>query len=202
MISLAKQFLFVHVPKTGGNSVQSILIRYSEDRITTNENQDGVERFGIESPTAPIRKHSLLKVYRESLAPDVFGGLFKFGTVRNPWERLVSNYFSPYRGAVRWDRGAFLELVYGKPTPLMYLTLDGTADGPVGVDMIMRYENLAEDFVAACRKIGIPEEPLPRRNVSSRDHDSAYYDDELVEIVAERCAREIAMFGYRFERNG
>jgi hypothetical protein len=36
MISISHNWLFIHIPRTGGNSVQSVLALYSEDRHTRN----------------------------------------------------------------------------------------------------------------------------------------------------------------------
>src|SRR5688500_12110385 len=52
MMALSRQFIFVHVPKTGGNSIQNVLKAYSEDEIVCTEPyQDGVERFELKNPT-------------------------------------------------------------------------------------------------------------------------------------------------------
>lgn len=200
MISIAHNFLFVHVPKTAGNSVQNVLINYSEDRIVTNKNQDGVERFGIESPTARISKHSNLKQYRKLVDPAIYGKLYKFGCVRNPWDRMISYYFSPHRKTDTFVRQDFFELLDKSPTSLSYLTLDGTSKGTVGVDFIMKFESLSADFSNVCQKLGIDEQPLPHRNSSKRMHYSTYYDQEMIDRVAEKYRREIKMFGYSFEK--
>jgi hypothetical protein len=42
MISTSHQFLFVHIPKTGGNSIQTILLPFSDDQKNTSTKQDGV----------------------------------------------------------------------------------------------------------------------------------------------------------------
>ena len=51
MISLQKRFLFVHIPKTAGNSIQSVLRNYSEDQLVAlGKEQDGIVRFGLRNP--------------------------------------------------------------------------------------------------------------------------------------------------------
>lgn len=48
MISIKKKFLFIHVSKTGGNSIQNILWHFAEDKIVAHsKKQDGIERFDV-----------------------------------------------------------------------------------------------------------------------------------------------------------
>jgi len=64
VISIQKKFIFIHVPKTGGNSLQKVLKVYSEDVLTTNgKYQDGIERFGVTNVKYKTKKHSPLSYY-------------------------------------------------------------------------------------------------------------------------------------------
>jgi hypothetical protein len=198
MISFQKRFLFVHIPKTGGNSIQSVLAPYSEDEIVRRPGQDGVERFGVSNPKFKLKKHSPLADYRAALGEEQYSRLYKFTCVRNPWERMVSLYFTPGQGK-EWDRKAFKKTVSKTLSAADYLRLDtGESDPFNNTDRIIRFENLAEDFGLVCADLGIPSAPLPRYNRSEREHYSKYYDDDLRELVAQRFADEIARFGYAF----
>jgi len=199
MISFQKRFLFVHIPKTGGNSIQSVLARYSEDEIVRRPGQDGVERFGVSNPKYNLKKHSLLAAYRAALGEEQFSRLYKFTCVRNPWDRMVSFYLTPTQEK-QWDRKAFKKTVSKALSAADYLRLDDSeADPFCNVSRIIRFENLAEDFRLVCADLGIPAEPLPKYNKSEREHYSKYYDAELRALVAERFAAEIARFGYTFD---
>ena len=202
MISLQNRFLFVHIPKTAGNSIQSSLRDYSEDQlIALREEQDGIERFGLRNPKYKIKKHSTLSDYQVALGDEQFRGLYKFTCVRNPWDRMVSYYFTPTQNPETWNRKKFRAMI-SKAVPVAdYLRLDaGEKDSFANVDYIMRFENLAEDFRAVCVAIGVSPPTLPRYNRSDREHYSKYYDDELRELVRARFASEIERFGYRFEQ--
>ena len=201
MISFQKRFLFVHIPKTAGNSIQSVLRDYSEDQIVAlRSEQDGIERFGLRNPNYKIRKHSTLAEYRMALGDEQFRSLYKFVCVRNPWDRMVSYYFTPTQQVGELDRKEFRKVISKALSVADYLRLDQGDDDPfANVDYIMRFENLAEDFRAVCTTLGIPTVLLPQYNRSSRERYSKYYDDELRELVRKRFAPEIERFGYSFD---
>jgi len=201
MISLQKHFLFVHIPKTAGNSIQTALRDYSEDQLVAlRKEQDGIERFGLRNPEYNIKKHSTLAEYRDALENEQFRSLYKFSCVRNPWDRMVSYYFTPTQSPETWDRKKFRKMISKIVSVADYLRLDQDDEDPfTNVDYIMRFENLAEDFRTVCGKVGISAATLPRHNRSNREHYSKYYDDELRELVRTQFAAEIERFGYTFE---
>jgi hypothetical protein len=202
LISLAKKFLFIHIPKTAGNSLQNILSQYSEEEVVSiAPYQDGIERFELRSTKYEIRKHSSLADYKNQLGDSFIDQLFKFTCVRNPWERMVSYYFSPHRGVVEWNREQFVRLL-DKVLPAYSYIKDLESDVEnsdfSNMDFYMRFENLDADFETACNRIGIPNEKIPVRNASDSQHYSHYYDEELIELVANRFSRDIDYFGYQF----
>ena len=201
MISFQKSFLFVHIPKTAGNSIQSALRDYSEDQLVAlRKEQDGIERFGLRNPKYKIRKHSTLREYRDTLGDEQFRKLYRFACVRNPWDRMVSYYFTPTQSAESWDREKFHGIISNAISVGDYLRLNQNEKNPfANVDYIMRFENLANDFRTVCNQLDISPVTLPQYNRSMREHYSKYYDDELREFVRNRFTEDIERFGYTFE---
>src|SRR2546423_13434005 len=112
MISFQKRFLFVHIPKTAGNSIQTVLRDYSEDEVVAlRPEQDGIERFGLRNPNYKIKKHSTLAEYRDALGNEQFRSLYKFTCVRNPWDRMASYYFTPTQSPERCNREKLREII-------------------------------------------------------------------------------------------
>jgi len=217
MISRQKRFLFIHVPKTGGNSIQFVLKEYADDEIITQDKdgQDGTDRFGLWNRQYGTTKHTTLNQYYSAIDADLYQTLFKFAVIRNPWDRMISLYFSPHRRKKQWNRKQFLALVK-RARPFRYYVIE-TMPARSGVvkdlgkttirgrsldkdiDFIMKFENLDQGFRIVCRTLGIPEAPLPQSNRSIRAHYSQYYDDELIKIVGEKFSEEIQYGNYRFE---
>ena len=200
MISEKYKFLFIHIPKTAGNSIQCNISKYSEDEIIRGAPfQDGIERFGVMGRRG-LGKHSTLADYYSALGRDYFNGFYKFSSIRNPWDRAISFYFSPHRSVTSWDRGSFLSCLPEIPSMFSYLSVDSNyrAESKSEIEFLIRYENLESDFRSCCAQIGIPFEGLPIRNKSKKGSYRDYYDPELINIVGELFAVDIKNFGYSF----
>jgi len=212
MISHKKKFIFVHINKTGGTSMSKLLIEYADilpmpHQFLCNElilPCNGVARQ-IGASSQPVIRPALLDGCK--YPPHDY---FKFAFVRNPWDKILSNYL--YRGTTTtaWDRDwpttSFKEWVCGtkeynyKCDLALFLQLDWISDGfnNVQADFIGRFENLEEDFTFVCDKIDIPRKKLPHYNKTVHRPYWEYYDDETKNFVATKFKKDIEYFGYEF----
>ena len=112
MLSLKHNFLFIHTSKTGGNSIQSALLDYSEDYLEDLPHSSKSKDFEVRNAHfKSLKKHTTLYDYQQCLGEQKIKTLYKFGCVRNPWERAVSFYFSPHRGGRPWSKKEFIEMI-------------------------------------------------------------------------------------------
>ena len=136
---------------------------------------------------------------RNSVGDMTWAKYFKFSFSRNPYDKLVSQYHfnrhkfglknSTFKEYVKtWNEGK-------KISTHPQLHLDYIDEK---LDFIGRFENFQQDFNTICDKIGIPHQQLPHKNKSKHKHYTEYYDDETKEIVAEKYAKDIEYFGYKF----
>ena len=207
VISHSKMFIFIHAPKTAGNSIQNILKKYSDDTILEkngSRRQGSVlSKFEVENFAG--NKHSPISSYigrwNDNFAS--FESFFKFGVVRNPWSRMISFYFhiNPQPDHI-FDRDLFINIVEGNIGSKMQLKSfrhHYFHRGKLMMDKVLRFENLQNDFNEACKLIGIPVEELPHVNKSQHRDLRQYYDDELVAKVGEIYASDIEKFDYCFD---
>lgn len=201
LLSRAHQFLFIHVPKTGGNAIHNALLPFSEDEKKITQKHDGVQRFELSSTLPNIRKHSGMSDYVAHLDQDTLGGLFKFAVTRDPWDRCVSHYFSPNRGNVIWKRSKFETFICDTVLPMEHYLRHSPDDltPEKNCDFFLRFENIADDFAKLLEALGVPADQLEKVNVSKRRHYAYYYDEKLRNLVAEKFRWEINQFNYRYD---
>jgi hypothetical protein len=140
---------------------------------------------------------------REQLGEAVWGSYFKFCFERNPWDKVVSYFLWKRHGQGR-SVPDFRDYVLKKTHRLpadgrLYLDDDGQ---PL-VDHVGQYADFQAEFTRICARLEIAfDGDFPREKtgiaVDRRPYQD-YYDEETRAVVAQLFAREIALFGYRFE---
>lgn len=201
MYSTQYGFLFIHVPKTGGNAIQQLLLPFADDKLTTlKPYQDGVHRFGL-SNAFKLPKHATLADYQAAFGGQRIRDFIKFSCIRNPWDRAVSYYFSPHRGEVEWDRNGFINLLDEIQPLTHFIKLDPTSGCRLtdDIDFLIRFECLEADLKTVAGVLGIQPGGLKKLNSSQRRNYRYYYDAELIQMVEARFREEIEVGGYSFK---
>lgn len=214
------KFLFVHIPKTGGTSLRAALkpLLYRDPLYYLMWFPQRLSNWTGHRTVTKFPRHAKIVAAREMLPQEVFAGLFKFSVVRNPWDMQVSSFHHLHKehpGLVRGltDFNAFVrhKLDPGR-APSALLDISGTPQmdylqglhGDLLVDEVIYFENLEAGYRRIAGKIGLKHPPvLPHRRKGRRQPDYRdYYAPETVELVAERYRKDIAAFGYAFDRPG
>jgi len=211
-LSRALKCIFIHVPRTGGTSIESALNILGDWR---NENLNlmfgyiqsvrikqivGISAFLQHLTAAELR----------AIIPNEFGEYFRFAFVRNPWERMVSIYarMDPHmveqakRSGVdptsmvfddfaEWAR----EFKHVHLLPQSDFLFDDMGNSLV--DFTGRYERLAEDFAFISGKLGLSIE-LSRQNKTSHAPYREYYTAKARKIVEDMYEQDIQRFNYKF----
>jgi hypothetical protein len=197
MISHKHKFIFIHIPKCGGTSIESLFDCNLLDFPDNFYSYDLL--IGKDPQTKKYLQHLTITEARE-MKGNLIEGYFSFAFVRNPWAKHLSDFFF-YGGQKKCGLKNFLlnppkwyDLSHAKSQ----FDFVHSADGKLSVDFVGRFENLQEDFNVICEKIGIPQQELPHIQKTKHKHYTEYYDDETRQIIAEKYAKDIEYFGYKF----
>ena len=201
MILHQEKFIYSHIPKTGGRSVEAA---FAFDPVPRVPIDDPFEVQVVEKET---EKH-LPAVLLQRSFPDVFQSYFKAWHVRNSWDLVVSAYFwlkpgcNLRREFKEWVMNRFADTptretnIFIKPCQLDWISDE---NGLVIVDFVGRFESLKTNFEYICETIGATGKTLPHLNKTNHLHYSRYYDDETKEYIAELYRIDIDYFRFKFE---
>jgi len=213
IISRGRNYIFVHVPKTGGTAMALALEdRAKKDDILIGDTPKARKRnhrLSDLNAAGRVWKHARLSDIDGVVSPDEMDGMFIFTLVRNPWDRLVSYYHwlqvqSFDHPAVTLAQTLAFEPFLRDPATVQSLRTSKTEQyvtditGRVRCDAFVRLEHLRPDLTPVEAHLGFRLD-LKRVNRSERASDyRQYYDDSLAEFVQVLCAEDIARFGYSF----
>lgn len=186
-----KDFLYIKPQKTATKSIRLSLSKYTD-------NEQGIK---ITNRNCNIGEHKTFLEYKGIFNDSITEETILIMSIRNPFDRMVSWYFDTIkRRCIEFDNKSisFPDAIKSKPEWLSNLSpLSIFNKGTKNINYI-RFENLQEDFNNICDKIGIPHSKLPHQNKTQHRYYAEYYDEESRNIVAERYAKDIEYFGYKF----
>lgn len=203
IISFARRFLFVAVPKTATHAIRRALQPHLGIHDWEQRGLFGSKAFPIDALARIGSGHITCREVRPFLIPGLWEQLFTFGTVRNPYERFVSQMYFRYRESSALTRDPLGTLKRGiANAPSDRWTMPQAAyltgvDGCVAVDHVARFETLQADFDLICDRIGVSRQVLPTVNAGHAPPYAQCYDTELREMVREIYADDFRLFGYR-----
>lgn len=211
MISHPHECVFVHIPKTAGQSVEAVFQtalglrgRAGRAALLLRENRDRAQ-----GPRRLAHLYAEEYIRLGHIGAGAFARYFKFAVVRHPYDRAVSEY--RYRAAARIARGqqvpgfdAFLaeagrdEHLDAVRHIVPQVRYTHGADGACLMDAVLRFENLTEEIAPVLTRLLGTAVPLPHRNRSGGA--VAMTRDALTpaqrRALADRYAPDFEAFGY------
>jgi len=212
--------IFIHIPKTGGGSIESALLaNFFNIKKWSELDSKQIQDFRKENYGRPPHwiQHFTPSERRKYLPKEKLDNYFKFAFVRNPWDRILSEYLY-----IKKEKGcncnpqdknisdfdsylrSGLHCSFDNHT-LPQVDFIFSKEGCKQVDFIGRFETISTDFNFICNELGIKNPNLPHFNMGTellktgrKTHYSLHYTKEQSDIVAKKYAKDIETFGYKF----
>ncbi len=151
------------------------------------------EKFYNHMPASLVQKRVPVRVWNS---------YFKFCVERNPWDKVLSHY---HMHAARKGGSLSLDeyLARGR-FPINYFRYTDRSGSKIIVDRVLRYENLLAELGEVFSQLQIRFDgtlgvAAKSKYRSDRRPYQQVFNDEQRKIVEKAFAKEIELYGYRFE---
>lgn len=200
-ICFDRKIAFIHIPKTAGQSV-SDLFEFKSDNCNYAGDHNGCDF-----------SHCTIKNMQSQI--DIYK-FFKFSFVRNPFDRLVSEFFFRPKNGIFFKRlgmkkHSFDDFVNGiyeyklsydvnksydeshlyKQFDFIYI------DNKIHVDFLGKFENLKNDISTLKKKFNINKNII-HKNKSNHYHYSSYYSATTKFMAEKIYEKDLNTFNYDF----
>ncbi len=189
-ISHDLKLIFIHVHRTGGSTIRNLLKQELGSKIE-NISQHG---NAMSSESVFLEKHA---------------DYFRFGFVRNPWDRLLSwysliNKWDPLNielERLRFEEFLELDLSAKQGDDFFhYNQLDyfPLLNDSLNSIKIYRYEKFEDETNEIFGLLGHPLKKIPITNNTSIKDYKDFYTERSKELVKQKCHKDITYFKYSF----
>lgn len=210
LVSVSHNFVFIHIAKNGGSSVNEMLLQYCVggertkigDVLSVFPYAKAPERLGYPP-------HANARWARRNLGPRFYDRAFSFAIVRNPYDRAVSRFEYVRQNAEHHNNQKFQNLSFGgfvSDERMRNLVISRTQyseissrSGEVIVDKIYRFEEIDAAVSDICTRLGLPKPAqTPHQNRSRRGHYQSYFTPEIRARFERIYRKDIEYFEYDF----
>jgi hypothetical protein len=206
MISHELRCIFVHIPKTGGTSMEDVI--WPRPRTEEDLWMGFVSARGNKYQTGGLQ-HLLARQIRQEVGHEIFRDYFKFAVVRNPWDRAVSQFcYTRLRTDLHALIGMTAETSFSDYLALIerrehvqwlpQFDFLHDADGSILVDFVGRFERLEQDAGSIFSRLCLEAKTLPHTNASDRRPYREYFDASSKRRIERLYGQDIEAFGYEF----
>jgi hypothetical protein len=201
-----RKIAFIHIPKTAGQSIED-LFEFELDNHHYFGNNNGHDF-----------SHCTIKNMQSKIDISNF---FKFSFVRNPFDRLVSEFF--YRSELKHNwvfkrlkmkKYSFEDFVNGFYEYKLSFDINKSSDeshfysqfefvcidNKISVDFLGRFENFKNDISILKKKFNINKNII-HKNKTNHYHYSLYYNTTTKSMVENIYEKDLSVFNYDFYKS-
>jgi hypothetical protein len=206
MISHELKFIFIHIPKTSGNSLSLFLQKYVANKIVQKDSGTG-EKQGIsiicEKKKKDIKHKSILYYYRNY--PTKVNYYFKFTIVRNPYDRILSLYF--WWKSFLYSKDLLDNKIFQRKEFKRFIEKSDDFQHTYILNNdkhdfhIVHYENMMEELkqMEIFKNLSFENYPVLNASENSKTRFQDRYDKELQDFVFKKWKKDFDLFGYNYE---